>query len=166
MVHRTQFKLISSFVGVSTLIGVLSLIAGWQLINNSVFNEAKNRISQDLNAAWEIYHHRQDSLLLSLKVTALDEYLKTTLKEGCTEVLMERLADVSGQVKLDFAGIVVNGESRGHSVASARMAAGRPKSSIPLPDWLLTAVRRYPGPLSYQRRFFQQRIPISRSGRK
>ena len=36
MFQRTQFKLISSFVGVSILIGGLSLIVGWQIIDQVV----------------------------------------------------------------------------------------------------------------------------------
>jgi hypothetical protein len=42
--QRTQFELIFSFVGVCILIGGLSLLVGWQIIDQVVFSEAKKRI--------------------------------------------------------------------------------------------------------------------------
>jgi len=109
--QKTQFKVILSFVGVSLFVGILSLAVGWQLINNTVFNEAKTRISQDLNAAWAIYHNRRDAISLTLKIAALEKSLVSPLKQKITDVLRCRMEDIADQADLDFAG-VVSTESR------------------------------------------------------
>ena len=95
MFQRTQFKLISSFVGVSILIGGLSLIVGWQIIDQVVFNEAKNRISQDLNAAWEIYRIPESSISLALKVATMDEDFKKALLTRDIPVLERKIFDIA-----------------------------------------------------------------------
>ncbi|HUV07848.1 MAG TPA: cache domain-containing protein [Spirochaetia bacterium] len=106
MFQRTQFKLISSFVGVSIFIGGLSLMVGWQIIDLAVFNEAKNRISQDLNAAWEIYRIPESSISLALKVATMDEDFKRALATRDIPLLEKRIFDIAERVNLDFAGIV------------------------------------------------------------
>jgi len=117
--QRTQFKVILSFVGVSVFVGVLSLVVGWQLINNTVMSEAETRISQDLNAAWEIYNNRRDSISLTLGITTLDEFFLSALEQRDTEVLQRRLEDIAGQARLDFAGIVAPMAAPGPAGADA-----------------------------------------------
>ena len=50
-IHSIRFKLIASLIGVSLLIGMISLLVGGNLLYRSVLDEAGNRIRQDLNVA-------------------------------------------------------------------------------------------------------------------
>ncbi len=68
MLARTRVRLISSFVSVAILVGMLSLMVGWRMIDGNLFNEARARISYDLNVAWDIYRSRQDSVALAARI--------------------------------------------------------------------------------------------------
>ena len=67
----TRFRLITSFLAMAILVGGLSLIVGARLLTASVFNEASNRVRQDLNTAQEIYRSAVDRLTLGLTLVAL-----------------------------------------------------------------------------------------------
>ena len=50
-----QARIILGFAAICLLIGLLSLSVGISIINRTVFTEAANRVSQDLNSAWDIF---------------------------------------------------------------------------------------------------------------
>jgi two-component system NtrC family sensor kinase len=60
MFYSTRLKLIGSFLGVSLLVGTVSLFIGVRLLNEHVLGEAANanRVRLDLNAAGEMYRTR------------------------------------------------------------------------------------------------------------
>ena len=66
MFYSTRFKLIASFLGVSFLVGIVSLLIGGQLLYKSVLSEATTRVKLDLNAAREIYLSRINNIKVSL----------------------------------------------------------------------------------------------------
>lgn len=103
--YSTRLKLISSFIGVSFLVGILSLVAGGRIIDRAVKNEARNRMSQDLNAAYEIYRNREEKIALALQVTTLDKDFRNSLKNHETYSLVMRLQEIAKHVDLDFGGI-------------------------------------------------------------
>ena len=107
MLVRTRVRLISSFVSVAILVGTLSLLVGWQMIDRNVFTEARTRISYDLNAAWEIYRKRQDSVALAVRILSREEGLRLAVKSRNASFLQQRLADAARDVTLDFAGIAL-----------------------------------------------------------
>ena len=55
MFYSTRSKLIGSFLGVSLLVGAVSLFIGVRLLNEHVLGEAANRVRLDLNAAAELF---------------------------------------------------------------------------------------------------------------
>ena len=66
ILYSTRSKLITSFLGVSFLVGVVSLFVGGQLLYKSVLSEAQIRVSLDLNAAREVYQARINLVNVSL----------------------------------------------------------------------------------------------------
>ncbi len=106
MIYMTRFRLISSFLGVSLLVGGLSLVVGGQLIYNAVLSEAHNRIRQDLNAAREIYRSRERLIHVGLGLLAEEDGFRTALRERRIDYLKRRLHGVAAWTGLDFAGVV------------------------------------------------------------
>jgi two-component system NtrC family sensor kinase len=106
MFYSTRSKLIASFLGVSFLVGAVSLLVGGQLLYQSVLNEAKNRVRMDLNAAHEVYQSRVKLVKVSLNITTLGYGFIAALKEKATADLVERINRMARYAELDFAGVV------------------------------------------------------------
>ncbi len=95
-----------SFLGVSLLVGAVSLVVGGQLIYDSVVSEVSNRVSEDLNVARLIYNKRGQEIQLTLETLSLGTDFETAMAVGESRLLQERLEQVAGRIGLDFAGIV------------------------------------------------------------
>jgi len=106
MFSSTRSKLIASFLGVSFLIGVVSLFIGGQLLYKSVLSEATNRVRLDLNAAREIYLSRIKAIRCPLTITSLEPAFRAALKTRKVGELIPRLDTVARHAELDFVGIV------------------------------------------------------------
>jgi len=106
MFSSTRSKLIASFLGVSFLVGVVSLFIGGQLLYKSVLSEATNRIRLDLNAAREIYLSRIKTIQCPLTITSLEPVFRTALKTRNLSEIIPRLETVARRAELDFVGIV------------------------------------------------------------
>jgi len=104
--YSIRSKLIISFLGVSMLVGVVSLFVGGQLLYNSVLNEAMRRISLDLNAARDIYLSEIQNIDTALTIAALDSGMRTSLKRGEKDQIILKLRKVAQKTSLDFAGVV------------------------------------------------------------
>ncbi|MBA7658399.1 Adaptive-response sensory-kinase SasA [subsurface metagenome] len=106
MFYSTRSKLIASFLGVSLLVGGVSLFIGGQLLYKAVLSEATNRVRLDLNAAREIYLTRLKTIRCPLSVASQEPAFRTALRERETEELISRLETVARIAELDFVGIV------------------------------------------------------------
>ncbi len=106
ILYSTRSKLIISFLGVSFLVGMVSLLVGGQILYKSVLSEANIRVSSDLNAAREVYQSRIKLVNVSLNITTLGFGFVSALKQQDTQELQQRLGRVSLHAELDFAGIV------------------------------------------------------------
>lgn len=123
MFYTTRFRLILSFLGMIVLVGGLSLIVGASLINGAVLSEASMRIRLDLNAAREIYLNREKLIDVGLRITRLDTDFLRAVEQLNLTVINKRLQAVSGQMNLDFAGVVIPGEPGGHARTISRLGA-------------------------------------------
>jgi two-component system NtrC family sensor kinase len=104
-------KLIISLLGVSILVGIISLFVGGQLLYNAVLNEATRRISLDLNAAREIYQSEIHRINTALTIAALDHEFKTAIQKRNKDELVDKLRKVTQIIDLDFTGVASgNGE--------------------------------------------------------
>jgi len=108
MLSSTRSKLIASFLGVSLLVGAVSLFVGSQLLYKSVLSEATNRVRLDLNAAREIYLTRIKTIKCPVTITTLGRGFRSALKSQDAPELVSRLRGLAEQAELDFAGIVTN----------------------------------------------------------
>lgn len=106
MFYGTRSKLIAGFLGVSFLVGAVSLIVGGRLLYKAVLNEATNRIRLDLNTAREIYLNRVRSVEVALNTITLGSGFRSSLKEQDAPALVNLLMRLARQAELDFAGVV------------------------------------------------------------
>jgi two-component system NtrC family sensor kinase len=106
MFSSIRSKLIVSILGVSFLVGAVSLIVGGQLLYRVFLNEATNRITMDLNAAREIYLNQMRRVEVALNTTTLGYGFRFALNKQDTPELINRLKRLAQQADLDFAGIV------------------------------------------------------------
>jgi two-component system NtrC family sensor kinase len=106
MFYSTRSKLIASFLGVSMLVGAVSLFIGGQLLYKAVLSEATNRVRLDLNAAREIYRARIKAIGCPLSITALEPAFRAALKERDVADIIARLETVARRGELDFVGVV------------------------------------------------------------
>jgi len=103
----TRSKLIVSFLTVSLLVGIVSLLVGAQMLYLSVLHEINNRVRQDLNVAGVIYNDRVNAIRLSLQMAEISSDLGTALEQGNKDFLLSLLTQTAGAAKLDFAGILL-----------------------------------------------------------
>jgi len=106
MFYSTRSKLIASFLGVSILVGAVSLFIGGQLLYKTILSEATNRVSLDLNAAREIYISRINTMRCPLSITSMDPSFRKDLRERDIPKLIPRLEIIAQRAELDFVGVV------------------------------------------------------------
>jgi two-component system NtrC family sensor kinase len=106
MLYSTRSKLVVGFLMVSLVVGAASLVIGVRLVDEHVFGEARNRVRQDLNAAWEMYVTRANHVRTSLGITALGFAFISSVREANTTDLALRIERMAKMAALDFSGIV------------------------------------------------------------
>jgi len=109
MFYSTRSKLIASFLGVTLLVGAVSLFVGGQLLYKAVLSEATNRVRLDLNAASEIYQNRIENVKTALSITTLGLGFRSKLKRQDSQELFNRIRRVALHANLDFAGVTTSG---------------------------------------------------------
>jgi len=117
LLRTTRSKLIVSFLGVSFLVGAVSLVVGGHLLYRTFMGEAINRVRQDLNAARHMYEDRCRRVELALAVTTLGRGFREALQPERSRELAERLARVAEWAGLDFAGVA---DTRGRAMVRLR----------------------------------------------
>lgn len=131
MVIPTRVRLIASFLAVTLLVGVLSLLVGVQLIYRAVLREAQTRVSLDLNAAREIYDDRERSALLALTVAGGGRGFRAAVHARASQEISARLAELADVAGLDFTCVVASDGTRVEGRAS-RPAPINPIASLAL----------------------------------
>jgi two-component system NtrC family sensor kinase len=131
MFYSFRSKIITSFLGVTFLVGTVSLLVGGHFLNKSVLGEARNRVAQDLNAAREMYDNRVRMIEVSLNITTLGYGFIVALRDKDTSDLVFRLGRMAQHAGLDFAGIT---DEKGqticrigpHSIPSKKIQSSNP----------------------------------------
>jgi len=129
ILFSTRSKLIVSFITVSLLVGIVSLLVGAQMLYQSVLHEINNRVRQDLNVAGVIYNDRVNEIRLCLEMAGISSDLRTALEGENRDFLLSLLTQTAGAAKLDFAGIMLP-ENRilcrlGECARSGQILSGR-----------------------------------------
>ena len=105
MLYSIRSKIIASLVGVSLLVGMVSLGLGGQLLYDSVVAEATDRVRQDLNVARLLYERRMETAQLFLDSCVTGAKFQRAMVERDNTALRNRLARVAERTGLDFAGV-------------------------------------------------------------
>ncbi|MEW6665000.1 MAG: ATP-binding protein [Thermodesulfobacteriota bacterium] len=103
--YSFRSKIIASLLGVTVLVGMVSLLFGGHLLNKSVLGEARNRVAQDLNAAREMYDNSIRMIEVSLNITTLGYGFIAALRDREISDLVHRLRRMAQHAGLDFAGV-------------------------------------------------------------
>ena len=148
MLYSTRSKLVFSFIGVALVVGIFSLIAGWNLLYTSVLNEAFNRIRQDLNVARVIYDDRVAAIRLSLETACKSEDLIMAVAAGNLDFVRTRISHTAGDLALDFAGILL---PRGHVESCVQSFPSALEQSRDLPLTALKLKRTVAGTVAMSR---------------
>ncbi len=106
MLYSTRTRLIASFLGVSFLVGAVSLVIGGLILYRAVLSEANNRITLNLNSAREIYRMHIKSIKCPLTTTAREPAFQDALYQKDIPEICKRLQTAADIAELDFAGIV------------------------------------------------------------
>jgi two-component system NtrC family sensor kinase len=106
MLTSIRSKLIASLLGVTLLVGAVSLLTGVHLLKKHVIGEVANRVELDLNAASEMVRERGRLIRMSLNITSLGSGFIGSVEAAHPDDLAYRLSRLAHHAKLDFAGIV------------------------------------------------------------
>lgn len=107
-----QARLILGFAGICLLIGSLSLAVGISSINHAVFNEATNRISQDLNSAWELFNEPLGRSLPIFELTAGSLAVRKAVEDRNIQQLAGQLEEIKSVLDFDFVSLLTTKERR------------------------------------------------------
>jgi two-component system NtrC family sensor kinase len=106
MLTSIRSKLIASLLGMTLLVGAVSLLTGVHLLKKHVIGEAANRVELDLNAASEMIRERVGLIRMSLNITSLGSGFIGAVDSADRDDLAFRLSRLGRHAKLDFAGII------------------------------------------------------------
>jgi two-component system NtrC family sensor kinase len=125
-------RLIASFLAVTLLVGVLSLVVGVRIIYRAVLREAQARVTLDLNAAREIYDERERSALLALTVAGGGVGFRSAVHARASRDVSARLAELADVAGLDFVSVVAPDGTRIDSLPNSRPGPVNPIAALAL----------------------------------
>jgi len=107
-------KLITSFLTVIVITGVISTAVGVHLIGSGIFREAQGKVTLDLNSARQIYQHRLEDIKIALNfIAARGLSSRAALADENRTKLIEKLETDRIKGSLDFLAVTdVNGMVR------------------------------------------------------
>ncbi|MBT3274533.1 MAG: hypothetical protein HN368_15360, partial [Spirochaetales bacterium] len=97
-----QARIILGFAAICLLIGLLSLSVGISIINRTVFNEARSRVSQDLNSAWEIFLSPLNKAVPVFELATGSSRLTSSVNAGDTTDIVIELDRIKNALGLSF----------------------------------------------------------------
>jgi len=124
-------KLILSFLAVSVVGGVVSLIFGIRLQHQTIFSLAQAKVRHDLASAWMVYNEKSNSVRDIVRLSAAREFLRDLLLSGNMAGASGKLDDLRRDYQLDTLTLT---DARGRVVLRARRpgAVGDDQSADPI----------------------------------
>jgi two-component system NtrC family sensor kinase len=133
-------KLVTSFLAVILICGLVATLVGTQLIGTGIVRQAQDKVRNDLNAAREIYRQETEKLkdtvrftalrrffireaLLNNDIKALTEELEKIRKAESLDILT--LTDDDGRVVVRFRNPSISGDSQANDGLVSRVLASR-----------------------------------------
>lgn len=95
-------KLSLGFLLVITIVGILAIFAGTNMIANGIVQQAQNKVKSDLNAAREIYRENLDDIKDLIRLNAERILVRQAVLARNTRQLIKLLGDVRIKERLDI----------------------------------------------------------------
>jgi two-component system NtrC family sensor kinase len=95
-------KLVVSFLAVILICGLVATIVGMRLIGTGIINQAKEKVSHDLNSGREVYREETEKLKFMVRFTASRFFMKDAIINNDIEILREVLEGIRKTELLDI----------------------------------------------------------------
>jgi two-component system NtrC family sensor kinase len=112
-----KVKLVTSFLAVILICGLVTTLVGTQLIGTSIIRQAQDKVRNDLNAARVIYQQERENLKDTVRLTALRFFIKEALLNNDMTALAEEFGRIRKAESLD---ILTLTDSRGRVLVRLR----------------------------------------------
>ena len=95
-------KLVTSFLAVILICGLVATLIGTRLIGTGIIRQAQNKVRNDLNSAREIYRQESEDLKDTVRLTALRFFIKDALLKNDMTTLTEELRKIRKAESFDI----------------------------------------------------------------
>jgi len=131
-------KLITSFLALIIICGLVATLVGRQLIGTGIIDQAQDKVKNDLNSARQIYREESENLKDVVRFTSLRFFIKDAIRDSNIETLQSELekirkkefldvltlTDENGQVIIRLRNPSVNGDSQAQDGLVSRVLSG------------------------------------------
>lgn len=120
-----------SFLAVSLVVGIISLVFGSRLLHQTIFSLAQAKVRHDLASAWMVYNEKSNSIRDIVRLSAAREFVRDLLLPGNVAAAAGKLDDLRREYQLDTLTLI---DARGRVVLRARQrgAQGDVQSADPI----------------------------------
>jgi len=95
-------KLVTSFLAVILICGLVSTFVGTRLIGTGIIRQAQDKVKHDLNFGREVYREEMENLRDVVRFTALRFFIKDAISNNDIETLREELQEIRKKESLDI----------------------------------------------------------------
>jgi two-component system NtrC family sensor kinase len=95
-------KLVTSFLAVILICGLVATVVGIRFIGTGIIRQAQDKVRNDLNSAREIYRHESEDLKDKVRLTALRFFIKDALLKNDVKTLTEELENIRKAESFDI----------------------------------------------------------------
>ena len=95
-------KLVTSFLAVILICGLVATLVGTRLIGTGIIRQAQDKVRNDLNSAREIYRQESEDLKDTVRLTALRFFIKDALLKNDMSTLTEELGSIRKAESFDI----------------------------------------------------------------
>jgi two-component system NtrC family sensor kinase len=95
-------KLVTSFLAVILICGLVATVVGTRFIGTGIIRQAQDKVRNDLNSAREIYRHESEDLEDKVRLTALRFFIKDALLKNDVKTLTEELESIRKAESFDI----------------------------------------------------------------
>jgi len=97
-----RIKLVTCFLAVILICGLVATLVGTQFIGTGIIRQAQDKVRNDLNSARVIYRQENEELQDTVRLTAMRFFIKDALLKNDMTILMEELGKIRKEESLDI----------------------------------------------------------------
>ncbi|MCK4792320.1 MAG: cache domain-containing protein [Desulfobacteraceae bacterium] len=95
-------KLVTSFLAVILICGLVATLVGTRLIGTGIIRQAQDKVEHDLNSGREVYREEMENLKDVVRFTALRFFIKDAISDNDIETLRKELQAIRQKESLDI----------------------------------------------------------------